>query len=1141
VHYFVLFTLFLCDVGSMRNSDVDQLSSSHNSICGLEARKKKKKARDTLALPAKGFVPGPPDPVPSALPFMSCIVREKNRCLHSGYFGVLSFECAIQWGIRMRKKIPRVEDGWLFQSESEVDPILVGTHAWFDCLEQQSSFTFVDHSFTFTAQKSVLRTRDSYWKAYRRRQGKLYRIHLGHSHMLTMERLQSAAQAFAEEHVPGEQASVPSRQNGSNRLPKLPGRPSPRMELDVDHSTSLIHTKLYRPRLGSDLIPRPHLLERLNARLGGKVTLVSAPAGFGKTTLLVACGETIARPTAWLSLDENDDELACFVRSLTAALQSVFPDAFGATASLLQAPRFPTLDSLIALFSNDLADVPEDLLLVLDDFHRIRTSEVHSLLEQLVEHLPAQVHLVLSSRTDPHLPLARWEAQGHLHELRGSDLCFTLEETEAFLAHELGRVAAHEVAAALEERTEGWIAIVRLAALSLRNAPDRTLFLERLGHVPQRTISRYLVEEVLSQLAPAVQELLDRMSMLEQFCTDLCVAILDSDAVHEEVQATLKWLESSNLFLVPLGERQGWFRFHHLFQQLLRQRLQASRSTDEIALLHRRASAWYAEQGLIEEALEHALAAGDVSGATRQVEAHFFRAHEQEQWTQVERWLSLLPEDQIHGSPILLVARAWILQAHGQHNDVPHLLTAARQLLTTDGSGERDLDDLPSRILRASVATYWSQFQYFMGQVQASLESARSALEWISPGESYLAGLSMFWLALSYQAIGQEDVGLDYLQRALRDQSTRRNTAVRLLFAQGTVYLVAGKQHQLEHTARHLLQLAQEADLVISQNWAHLMLGVLNYEWDKLDAAVYHFSAVLANRHHAHHWAVRDSLCGLALTYQAKGLSKEAQETARSLLDVVQEENNMGELMIAYAFCGQLALLQEEVEEASRWLELAGEQEVWGPMFFLEDPPITTAHLLLAKGDAASVAQGQALLTHLSHYVETMHRSRKTIKVLALQAWAYDLQGRGTEASEVLERALALGRPGGFVRTFADLPPLLKVVAELRRRSKEQMVPDAKLDAYLQAILVAMNPKPSQAVSTKELMRQEGLDPLTERELQILRLLEKGLTNREIASELVVTPGTVKLHTKHVYRKLNVNNRQMAVTLARALGLLTAS
>ena len=464
----------------------------------------------------------------------------------------------------MRRAIPRVEDGVLYQPDTQSEPILIGTPAWYEWLEQQSAFTFVDHALSFTAHKSVLRTGGSYWKAYRKRQGKLYRIHLGHSHTLTLERLQAAAQAFAGEHVPGEQTTVPSCQNGSNRLPS---RPSPRIALDVDDFTSLIYTKLYRPRLGSDLIPRPHLLERLNAGLGGKVTLVCAPAGFGKTTLLVAWVETIDRPTVWLSLDEHDDELASFVHSLTAALQNVFPDAFGAIASQLQAPRLPALDSLVALFSNDLADLPVELLLVLDDYHRIRTSEVHNLLERLVEHLPSQVHLVLSSRTDPQLPLAWWQAQGHLHELRGSDLCFTLEETETFLAREVGSVTAHEVAGVLEERTEGWIAMVRLAALSLRNAPDQMAFLEQLGHAPDPTLSRYLVEEVLSQQAPAVQEFVVRMSILDQFCAGLCRAVMGSDASNAQMQATLEELDRSNPFIVPLDGRHGWYRFHHLFQQ----------------------------------------------------------------------------------------------------------------------------------------------------------------------------------------------------------------------------------------------------------------------------------------------------------------------------------------------------------------------------------------------------------------------------------------------------------------------------------------------------------------------------------------------------------------------------------------------
>jgi LuxR family transcriptional regulator, maltose regulon positive regulatory protein len=913
-----------------------------------------------------------------------------------------------------------------------------------------------------------------------------------------------------------------------------------RTTVNAGSPSSLMRTKLYRPRSSSDVIPRARLIERLKAGLGSKVTLLSAPAGFGKTTLLAEWLQTIDQHTAWLTLDENDNELPVFVHAFTAALQTIFPDAFQATASLLKAPQFPPAEHMTILIINELADLPEDVVLVLDDYHLIHNGEVHTLLDLLIRHLPPQLHLVLATRSDPPLPLARWHAQGHLHELRSADLRFTLAETQAFLTSIVGNEVVREVAIALEERTEGWIAMLRLAALSLRSASDRMSFMEHLRHYPDRSISSYLLEEILAQQAPAIQELLVRASVLELFCAGLCAAILGDVALHDHIQVSLGWLESTNAFIVPLDESHGWYRFHPLFKGLLRQRLQEHMSHEEIAALHRRASAWYAGQGLIEEAIEHALAAGDVSGAAKLVEAQFLWAFEQEQWVQMQRWLRLLPEEQIQGSPVLLVARAWIVRAHGQLKDLPRLLTAAEQLLATSDGGACDAGDRQSRLLRALIAISWSHFQYFTGQAQASLESAGSALRWIPPGEAYVASHALFFLALSNQVTGQEEVALDALHKALMEQSAHPNDTARLLSAQATVYLAAGKLHQVEHTSRHLLRLAQEADLAISQYWAHWFLGSVHYEWTELDTAVYHFSIVVANQHRAHFWAVQDAMSGLALAYQAQGLGTKAQETARALLNLVQEQHNMRDLMWAYSFCGQLALLQDELESAEPWFELAGDQEGPGQMMSFENPLLTKVRLLLARGDEASMARGQALLKDLLQYVEAIHSTRKTIKVLILQAWAYDLQGRETEALAALERALALGRPGGFIRTFADLPQLAKLLQELRKRRKARQVVDSKLDGYLQRILAAMSPLPAQSASREELIQQEGLEPLTERELQILRMLDRDLTNKEIARELVVTPGTVKVHTTNLYRKLSVNNRRAAVSFSKALGLLAA-
>ncbi len=1034
----------------------------------------------------------------------------------------------------MQRTIPSVEGGRLYPSESGADPIVVGTPAWYDWLEQHTSFLFVDRVGGFTAHKRGTDPSNLAWNASRARQGQLYRVWLGPSHTLTLERLQAAARSLAGEHASGGSTET----DGSPAEPAASQLPVPKITGPLSPASSLLQTKLSWPRTSRDVILRARLIERLNDALGGKVTLVSAPAGFGKTTLLAEWLQRSGRHTAWLSLDENDDELRVFVHLLTAALQTVFPDACQAMANLLTAPQFPPAERVATLLINDLADLPEDIVLVLDEYHLIRSSQVHTLLELLIKHLPPQMHLVLATRSDPPLPLARWRAQGQLHELRGADLCFTLAETHAFLTRMLGIDLAQQAGLALEERTQGWIAVLRLAALSLRSAVDRTAFLDRLRHSPDRSITTYLVEEILSQQAPAVQELLVRTALLEPFCAELCAALMGGGATHEQVQATLDWLEHTHLFLVPLDEHQGWYRWHPLFKQLLGQRLQADSSQEEMAMLHQRASAWYAEQGLLEQAIEQALAAGEGAEAARLVAAQFLQAFEQEQWVQMERWLRLVPEAHIQGNPVLLVARAWIVQVRGQLEDLPPLLRAAEQLLATSDRGVREPDDAPSRTLRALLAVGWSTFQYFTAQTQSSLESARSALAWIPPGEGHIASYARFFLALSCQARGQEEGALAALNTAMQEPSAQLNDSARLLFAQALVYLAAGKLHQVEHTARHLLRLAQQAELALSQFWAHWLLGVVNYEWNDLYTAAYHFSVVVANRHRAHLWAVQSALNGLALAYQAQGLGKEAQETARILLEWVQEQHNMRELMTAYAFCGQLALLQDEVESAAQWLELAGEQEVLGPMLFLEDPPITKVRWLLAQSDELSVKQGQELLDDLLQHVESLHSTRKTIQVLALRALACERQGRVTEALDALERALALGRPGGFLRMFADVPQLAKVLQELRKRRKARQLVDGKLDAYVQHILAAMSPLAAPTIATEELMRQEGLEPLTERELQILRLLDQDLTNKEIARHLVVTPGTVKVHTTNVYRKLSVNNRRAAVTLSKALGLL---
>jgi LuxR family maltose regulon positive regulatory protein len=969
----------------------------------------------------------------------------------------------------MHRTIARVKGGRLYQAQTESRPIAVGTPAWFNWLEQHRAFLFFDRTGRFTAYKSGTDPDGESWEAGRIRQGKRSSLHLGRSQALTLERLQAAAQTLAVEY-----ALLESSEAGQ-RAPSTHGKRE--STATIRSPRSLMHTKLYRPRGGSDVIRRARLLERLNAALGGKATLVCAPAGFGKSTLVAEWVQTIERPTAWLSLDEHDDELVVFVSSLVAALQTVFPDAFAATTGLLSAPHLPPPYRVATLLINDLAALSEDIVLVLDDYHCIRHPGVHTLLETLISYLPPQVHVVLISRFDPPLPLATWVAKGYLQTVNRADLRLSLQETKAFLTRLLGEELANATAATIEGCTEGWIALVRLAALSLRGTSDAAVFLERLLHGAERSVSRYLLEEVVDQLEPWVQTMLERLSILEQCCAELCVAISGDAFTRQQVQSTLDACVRAHLLLVPLDDHQGWYRFHHLLQELLQQRLREHSSAEEIALLHRRASTWYVMQGLIDEAIRHALLAGDAWRAAQLVEAHFHWAFEQEGWVQMERWLRLLPEDQVQRSPCLLLARAWIVQTHGRLSDLPPLLAAVERLEASIDSDRPDQDGSFHRLLHAVMAISWCQFQYFTGRPQESLQSAQRALGWNPPGEEYLASLALMYLALSQQATGQEIVALVTLQEALLDHATQASSTARLLFSQALVFLAAGKLHQVEHLAQYFLRLAQQADLTVSEAWGHWLLGVVQYEWNHLDAAVSHFSAVLAKRYHVHSWTVQEAMYGLALTYQALGLDREAQKVTRDLLDFVQEQHSQRDLLVAYAFCGQLALVQDEVEKASPWQALAGKQEeLVGPMTSFEVPPITHAWMLLARGDDTNVARAQLLLSLLWQYVQAIHSTRKAIQVLALLAWAYHLQGRDSEALDALERSLILARPGGFIRTFADLPALYTVLQELRTRRGDQHAVN-QMDAYLKRVLVAMNPVAARAVLREELLRQEGLEP----------------------------------------------------------------
>ena len=436
-----------------------------------------------------------------------------------------------------------------------------------------------------------------------------------------------------------------------------------------DQNQILLQTKLHRPSITSGLIDRPRLLERLNSNINRPLTLVLASAGFGKTTLVSAWLESMAAgqsaaaafPAAWLSLDENDSDLNLFIRYFIAALRTIFADACAETLMLLQARQPPPLALLYATFSNELEKLPGDFILVLDDYHTLHGVEVHDLLNQWALHWPKPLHLVLISRINPPLPLASLRARGEISEIRTRELRFTVEEMAAYMSQSQFALMIPKALPLLEERFEGWPAGLHLAALSFRSAGSQEAVLSALSS-ENADIFEYLVDEVLTHQVPAIHEFLLKTSILDRFCASLCEAVIGETDPAWDARTCLDWIERSELFITPLDDRREWYRYHHLFLELLQRRLSAEMRAEQVAKLHRLASAWFEEHGLLDEALHHALAAGDLDLAARQMNAGLCEALNREDRQTLERWLRLLPDEMIQRRPELLMIKAWALQ-----------------------------------------------------------------------------------------------------------------------------------------------------------------------------------------------------------------------------------------------------------------------------------------------------------------------------------------------------------------------------------------------------------------------------------------------------------------------------------------------
>lgn len=884
---------------------------------------------------------------------------------------------------------------------------------------------------------------------------------------------------------------------------------------------------------------RTRLIDVLNSGRALPLTLVLAPAGSGKSTLLSDWLEICPCPSAWLSLDEGDSDLGVFLSYFIAAIRTLFADACHQTLALLQAAEQPPASVLVATLINeieDLRDSPllaseQSFVLVLDDYHVITGQEVNALLIELLRHPSQTMCLVIATRSDPALPLAKLRARGQLIEIRRSDLRFSVAETREYLQRATEQPVTDAVAATLTEKTEGWITGLHLAVLKLRQVSDSSEFVASFES-SEGYIMDYLVDEVLSLQSAAVQEFLLKTSVLDRLYGPLCEAVTGLASPINDGQSYLERLEQGNLFVIALDSQRQWYRYHHLFQLLLQNRLERTYDREQIAGLHRRASAWFADNGFVEDAITHALAAGDEATAVRVIVTHRYEAMNRERWQQIDRWLRMLPPQWVDDEPALRLLRAWILQRQWRFADLPAYLDGIdTQIDALEPSND-------THELRGEVDALRSMLSYFAlhdGEEVSAL--AHRALERLPMANSSARGLAWLYYAAGFQALGDTKRARQIHLEGLKEDSLHRNTfPSRILLGLCILDWLNTDLSNLRQVAAHFLSLASQRGLTESSGWAHYFLGVAAYDANDLDGAESEFKSVASQRYITHAVPYAQSTFGLASVYLARGATDQARELVDSMAAYGLGVNNPRLLADADAFRALLALQQGHDAQARHWAAAFDHTAQPFPAVQFLDQEVMVIRVLLGLNTPPDLRVAADVLLRLRDLVEGSSNTRRMIEVLAMQALLDDAQGDRSAALLSLQKAIDLAEPGGLLRIFIDLGPQIAYLLTLLSR---QNGASDFIDQVLRAFPAADVKGLGLIHTVPEVANQTSLiEPLTNREMQVLAMLAQRLTAKEIASDLFISDRTVKRHTANIYQKLGVNSRQQAVASAAFLGLL---
>ncbi|MGV6817583.1 MAG: LuxR C-terminal-related transcriptional regulator [Thiotrichales bacterium] len=895
-------------------------------------------------------------------------------------------------------------------------------------------------------------------------------------------------------------------------------------------SLPVLATKLYAPPARPGSIPRSRLIGRLDQGSNSKMTLVSASAGFGKSTLLSDWASLCGHPVAWLSLDAADSDLQRFMMYLVAALRAVHPDSVQATALTLESAQPPNPEFVLTMLLNELTKLEDSLILVLDDYHLVDSQAVDGALAFLLEHLPAQLHLVIATREDPQLPLARMRARGQMMELRAADLRFTLEEAGAFLTEAMGLALSEPDIAALEVRTEGWIAGLQMAALSMQGRADNSDFISEFTG-SHRFVLDFLAEEVLQRQPAQIRDFLAKTSLLERFSAELC----DTVTGQPNSVQILATLERENLFLVPLDDHRRWFRYHHLFAEVLR--AHAALESEEKRSLHERASLWFEQQEFFAEAIDHAIAAENTERVVGLIEAAWPEMRKSQPEPVFLKWLESLPPERVDASAILCVYRGFALlpfeieAADGSLQCAENLLSASRAeknpLAGADATA-RELASLPGMIAVARAYQAGAT-----GNFAGIVEFSERALELLPDYASIWRGSAAALLGMAQWFTGD----LEAACQSIEGGSKQMRHAGEIGGEVSTIYLLAalkasmGRLKESERECRKALEVGAvgKGAAPVGTADVHVTLAAIYFQRGQLEQAEQQLNLSRALGEHAalsesrHHWYI-----AMALIRQAQGNFEDAEALLDEARDL-QVDSPAPDARPVAAWKARLDLVQGHTEQALSWSQARGLSFLDELNFMQEFEHLTFARVQLQEaktsGDHKKLEALIEFLERLEIEAEQGGRNGSVIESLLLKALAWHALKNTGQADAALAQALQRAEPEGVVQPFIEVRDTLKpLLTGLPAKNKSQ--------TFVRQILETRSTAPQPSAPAQTL-----IEPLSDRELEVLKYLASELNGPEIASQLFVSLNTLRTHTKNIYAKLAVNNRRAAVRRAGELGL----